>query len=574
MTTTPRDLVLLRINDQVSPRHTQTRSEIFEDWPCSQIEVMVFSERGYDCYAINDWERAIAFWSNEFSHPPDLIVADVHFDHDETSPLNYADARRNIEPSSRSRSIPTGLSHLKPIAAMARSFGRPIGIGIHTAESQIWEEELIHNQNRMGFFAAHEIGELAAILGDEVPLHELKSPDSRLKWCFRWLRNKAHTSFKGALNLALVDYRKKLVSFSHKDSAKHKTNSVYMLPKDWSQLMRWSEISKRSNCIIKRCDFGIKVTYGSGDRDCIDVASVFADSVILEEKLPSDCFDSECTGTSWDLAPFRYPKIGKFIQQLGGLAQDFKEACLLLKKLSGLHSSHSTNINKLNDNVIQRGLAMVFMIVTRDYKNNEEWKNAFSTSGWNPSKREFTNDLGLQSGEKSLAFWLDEILLNIQDGEWIHPDDVVDELSTMRIMVNQRWVQWHLELLENCGSLKSRLDVAGVSYMKTGIRVTPGFIPNPPPKNLSVEGSLISFLGEASGFGSKNASNPVSRVINNAFVHETGSDVQIRKKTNLFLEQFKTRRIPSWLKELCCEFAIMELKWENSSEWPQYLRNT
>src|SRR5258708_6891877 len=118
MTTPARNLTLLRLNDRIVPGSDQ-------DYPFIGIDLFRFETvEGVEKDAIVSWEDALLFWGSVGDQqPPDLIVGDVNFDQDSTTPLH---------PEGEDTRIPTGLSHLKPIAAFARAMARPIGIGIHT----------------------------------------------------------------------------------------------------------------------------------------------------------------------------------------------------------------------------------------------------------------------------------------------------------------------------------------------------------------------------------------------------------------------------------------------------------
>src|SRR6266498_120905 len=112
MRTTPRNLTILRLNDDLLPASR-------ENAPFGGIDVIRFnSDHQTELSAITSWRAALMFWSSFGSdRPPDLVVADVNFEKDSTTPLHPEDA-----PDTQ---IPTGLSHLKPIAALARALAQP-----------------------------------------------------------------------------------------------------------------------------------------------------------------------------------------------------------------------------------------------------------------------------------------------------------------------------------------------------------------------------------------------------------------------------------------------------------------
>lgn len=66
----------------------------------------------------------------------------------------------------------------------------------------------------MGFLAAHEIGELVAILGDAAIFGGDARPDQRLECCWEWLRGNHKPTFGGAFRIAIESHRRKLRSGS------------------------------------------------------------------------------------------------------------------------------------------------------------------------------------------------------------------------------------------------------------------------------------------------------------------------------------------------------------------------
>src|ERR1700731_2196757 len=120
-----------------------------------------------DKFGINDWRASIEFWI-QFNEDVriDLVTADIRFTADRTTPLLYDQIFRKGEEPQQSGEflIPTGLSHLKPFAAIARAGGRPLGVAIHTADVLGWKARRASANAAarvMANLAAHEIGELA-----------------------------------------------------------------------------------------------------------------------------------------------------------------------------------------------------------------------------------------------------------------------------------------------------------------------------------------------------------------------------------------------------------------------------
>ena len=89
-------------------------------------------------WRIDKWATALKLWSrSRVSSAPDLILGDVLFECDKTTPFARAVSalRGEAETVAIDTPIPTGLSHLKPFAALARASGKPIGIAVKSSNA-------------------------------------------------------------------------------------------------------------------------------------------------------------------------------------------------------------------------------------------------------------------------------------------------------------------------------------------------------------------------------------------------------------------------------------------------------
>jgi hypothetical protein len=134
----PRWLRVIRIDDSAKspvPKTKYFRAE-GEGVVTPPLELVTYDRGDETAIAINGLAAARSFWlAFNPTLTPDLVLADVDFEKDDTSPLHdWAHEKRSH--------IPTGLTHCKPFAAIARATGRPISIQLHTANAGQWRHML------------------------------------------------------------------------------------------------------------------------------------------------------------------------------------------------------------------------------------------------------------------------------------------------------------------------------------------------------------------------------------------------------------------------------------------------
>lgn len=572
--TSPRELRLLRIDDDIAPGNPA-------DLPLQHREQMapahlqtVFVNSGRQCLAgIRSWASALDFWRDfKPADQIDLIVSDVKF-LDDTSPLSrIADSNERIP-------MPTGLSHFKAFAAIARAKGSALGIGIHTSDASIWAQNCRTGDAKLRFMsllAAHEIGELAAILGEPLDL-----ADGGAEACWSWLRRLTMNSsdFQKAIPVALREYRRRLAA-------------VKMLPSDWRALSAWCQrmantaANGMGACLSQQIDCGLPIVDVNGKRDVVSLRSLFADTPLkirgLDfelEPLPARCFALEADDRFYELDEDGYPRIGSLIRACGSLEGDYAAAIELLTDFPPIASETpqarlTTAKKHRKASPLAVALAVLLGDLRREYTLFSEWKRLYLECQWDAIEDAFVDSHG---GEDTLAFYTASVARLLKEGVTL--DDVCERLSS----IGKDGAKRCLSLLVSMKTAEfSPCDRLYTSGSKTFSRnLVPPF-PNPPPANFFD----ISSLGIAFSSGGKSLNDP-SRTMRILFGHDSGQaesvdnavlSRQIRPafgmesdpEATAFLDDFREGRAPEWLKALCREFLRDELGWVES-EWPQWL---
>jgi len=334
--------------------------------------------------AIPNWITALSFWKHFDSDTHlDLVVADVQFE-DRSSPLGFSSTGKEV------RLLPTGLSHFKPFAAMARARGAPIGVALHTKDYEIWKKYSKEPgdpfRQAMGLLAAHEIGEIAAILGQLPENFEELRPENKLEVCWTWLRDNSGDDFDRAFPKALASYRRCLASAD--------------VPfEDWEKLTRWCEQMQRTPLPLTQHDPGFSFRLKGGASVCISFRSLFADVISLRDHelalsdfdfsqpLPQHCFLLRRDDKFFELDEHKWPKIGALIYQCGGrqIHEAYQTAIRILKAFPTPLDKSTPAQNKLNKiektegplGSVASGLAVFFKVIEREYRLQQEWRKAY-----------------------------------------------------------------------------------------------------------------------------------------------------------------------------------------------------
>jgi hypothetical protein len=358
---------------------------------------------------ITSWQAAIQFWKSfQGGVIPDLVVADVRFVNDDTSPLSRLFQYPEVN------NIPTGLSHLKTFAVLARALRLPLGVGIRTMDPSLWRKQIEsskYEDKAMGLLAAHEAGELASILGDDIQLGGFEDCQ-HIDTCLDWLRNRSGTIFELGLKMALRDYRRRLYLLLASPGAAN----VFVRPSHYAELMGWCHRMERDPRPLDAAnDFGLELTYHNGKRDVISLASLFSDyDWIATRALEPSSFTVDgadradvatgATGSNvrepWKLDDSGRPRIGAFLKPLGSLNAALNDAAETLREYQisyPLPESYKpptlAAIKKRSRYAsLTTALAVLLQFVRIAQKKVEEWEDRFGVYAWEPDKLQFISD--------------------------------------------------------------------------------------------------------------------------------------------------------------------------------------
>lgn len=596
--TAPRALVLLRIDDRllsVQPL-IPTATTRNQDPPPPGVRLAKFGAEPRYYTAISSWKEALHYW-NAYSgqRPPDLIVSDVLFNEDDSTPLNFGYTDTDI---------PTGLSHVKPFAAVARALDLPIGVGIHTANPSTFARIATRDDEtrRMGLLAAHEAAELAAILGDGVELDGL-SQGNQLDACFSWLLRRASHLFTGAFRSAIEGYRRRIIELAGDGATP--SASLFVLPSDWVALADWCKRMQESPRPLTDADPGLGFRTRGGLTDCISFRSLFADYSIAtqvqrdlsRQTLPPDCFALAPAAEPWKLRADTLPPIGAFVYALRSLHDTVVTAARVLddfpvelpERPAKLGWNLTRQVPLAGSGALVRGLAIILQIVRRDHQNFRKWEDAYMHLEWNPKELSFEARAAtrvslhtiLQQLEGYVALRGDsftpEEILGIGAGDGRHKplaEDLHDLPKDAR--------DWYFNLLEAAGVLALDADEAADPkvFVSTGQRLgnRVPLLPSVLPKGLElISTDTHTYLTNVFGFskqygpGKSDNHNVIPRALADAFA-PGGTDADDDDAGRDFRDEFLAGVGPEWLMELCRDYAEHTLGWTDERTWPKYLR--
>ncbi len=450
----PRNLRALRIDDD--PFDEQKVGAL----PPSLDTYSIQDERG-SVSAINRWNTALRIWSSVSSSSiPDLVIADVLFAEDDTTPLEGV-----TQYASHPRFIPTGLSHLKPFAALARALERPLGVAIQTRNPAVWEEAWLKQSHPMAALAAHEIGELAAILGNRI---EGETLAERMRSCWLWLKERARDRFDPALYVAMADYRRRLIkaTCADRNGVDRGLPPVLVLPQNWAELVSWAAQRSRDGSPAPiPPDLGVQLLYANGGRDHIRLASLFGEvNGITSRRLPARCFSLPEPGADsapWELDDSGNPKIGAFLQAIGSPTRIAEQAARLVERFSILRHEEDTIYENLIDAAkdlpnrdLTLGLAVLFQVLKWEHARYQAWHKGLEAKGWIPHERR----LDESDDRMSLGDFL-RTLARFSRHFFCEPFLRADVFESCgRFGLRERdadtgWARWHFDLLVEAGLL-------------------------------------------------------------------------------------------------------------------------
>jgi len=591
----PRKLTVLRIDDRAFAQvpATPTAATQHADAPPESVELVKFGGSGGELTAIDGWASSLRYWAGvQAGTHPDLVVCDVLFDWDMSTPLNW---------DATDTQVPTGLSHLKPFAAVSRTAGRPLGVGIHTANPRIWEA--LNGDaatQRMAALAAHEIGEVAAILGDDELVEELEHLMSTSDWpntgsplpaaleaCWKWLERRSSSHFDGALKRAVLDYRRLLAMQTSANGEDARPRS-FVLPSDWVRLMKSCEALKTQPTNLRDSDIEVPFRGWDSGSDCILLSSLFADvHDILDVVLPASCFEpSACTaagGTAsgtkpWELDASGRPQVGAYLASLGSLGRAYDQAVQALGSFVVRPIKPGDVPRHLREVVadqgsgpLARGLVVVLQWVRREFENRRLWQEAYQSNDWNRQKQEFGCGAGttleewirrlqnLVRGRRTAFYRADAF----EEAQW-------DPAGDPSFNPDATWVRWHFDRLVDLGVLDYDAGLDEYRWQHSSSDIPP--VPSPLPTGLDWVGAHAkNYLRDALGFGAPfgpMGDNPhaIGQIVRQAFWLST--EAQGRS----FVDQFMEGDAPIWLAEVAREFARDTLGWKDERTWPRCLQ--
>lgn len=566
---------------------------------------------------ISSWKSAAEFWAGYDGDVfPDLVVADIRFDRDYTSPLSRL-------PFARENNLPTGLGHVKPFAAVSRAAGRIVSVSIYTGQPKLWSRLAgsAHPADQcMGYLAAHEIGELAAILGEEVVAGPTAGENS-LKPLWEWLEDRTSTVYEEALMTAIRNYRKRLLALANpKDN---ELPSVFVMPSDYAAALAWCEGAKGDPQPLDATnDPGIVLTYKDGTHDSIYLSSIFGDVYdVTTRRLKAHCFAISPGEGDADPAALDYqgdPRIGAFIARLGKLQSVYEEAVRKVNVFPYLPDQAKESGVRLRDIVpgegnghIVRGLVIVFQLIRIEQYVFRAWEERYKSNRWDARAGAWASDLYDQ--ERSLRKALHRLLNLIHSfrrpgpehplPEAFSRDEFLSEVCGREVPggagasnsvgfewvteisesdADEDWFRWHFERLVDAGILDH---TAGDEYVLVSSETSFGTPPTPKSfaNSKSVGAALclpveelgstmrMQWLRGSLGYGAD--SHILFRMLYRAFIHH-GADTppEQEKLGRDFYAQLVGGRMPGWLLSLCQEYARHELRWRSRRTWPDWLR--
>jgi hypothetical protein len=567
--------------------------------------------------SISSWKGAVEFWAGYSGDAfPDLVVADIRFDRDYTSPLSRVALTKE-------NNLPTGLSHVKPFAAVARATGRVVSVSIYTGQRKLWSRlaNSVHPVDQcMGLLAAHEIGELAAILGEEITA-AAASEENSLKSLWEWLEGKTGTVYEEALKIAIRNYRKRLLLLVNPSD--NELPSVFVMPSDYTAALTWCEGAKENPPLLDATnDPGIVLTYKDGTRDSIYLSSIFGDALdITTRRLKPPCFAVSSGENDIDPAELDYrgdPQIGAFIAQLGKLQSVYEEAVRKVHVFPYLPDQAKESGAKLRDVVpgegdghLVRGLVVVFQLIRIEQYVFHAWEERYKSNPWDAQAGAWASDLYDQ--EKSLRKALHRLLNLIHSlprrdpkspvPETFSRDEFLSEVCGRGIYggvgeltgegfewvaelseddADEDWFRWHFERLVDAGILDH---TARDEYIMVSSETSFGTPPVPKsfPNSKSVSEALglpVEELGSTmrmqwlrGSLGYSADSHILFRMLYRAFTqHGAETPAGQEKLGRDFYAQLVAGRVPGWMLSLCQQYARYELRWRSRRTWPDWIR--
>lgn len=627
--TAPRQLRVLRIDDDLTSGGNPKAPGFRAQRASRHLATVDLDDCGQPKPGIGSWADAMAFWTLQKGAPEvDLVISDVRFD-DDTSPLVTG---WNLP---RGAWLPTGLSHFKAFAALARATGRPLGVGLHTKEPRIWRK-LSDEQDPffrlMANLAAQEIGELAALLGEGAEVN--CDADS----CWRWLEDRTFdaTEFREAVPYALADFRKKL-------------GACRLLPRDYERMVEWcgsmeafaAAGSGTAKPLDDGTDRGFPVMFPDGTHQLLSLRSLFADVLLKRprfqferEGLPRHCFALQPDDAFYSLDGEGNPKIGALVYQCGEYGRAAMKALEILNRLAP-EPGRNTPLTladarrAVDATWLPTALAVLFQDIYREWQLFQAWRPLYQEHEWHP----IADSFGPRTDDetKTLRSWLKKVSKCVSAGSSISHEDVMamfeaagfdrndplgleadsdllllddEDIDDEDLLPEEReeedskdctqpakrrgWVGTRrcIDLLTKMGVLEL---IPGTRRYGPGSQAFSPVATPPVPKWLPRNFMKLSELGPTVGTEDDRLLNPNAALKRMFGYHrkangkeDTNSMIQHALVKGLglsgdseatsFMEWFR-RGAPQigWVKEACRDYA-RQLPWDDETGWPESLR--
>lgn len=605
----PRNLKILRVDDKLPATAGGDPTTPQRDVPRGPIDIL---DSG-GITAINSLRTCARFWADFGGyHTADLIVGDVYFGLDLTTPLALVFGERKNH-------IPTGLSHLKAFAAAAR-VGRYVqGIGLHTAHAGWWAElaasqEEVHRC--MAYLAAHEIGELAALLDGE-QLVEAATKEKTLEPYWDWLKTKSRPSFDAAWKLAVRNFRERLVAAVAPPAGK--VPEVFVSPDEYCEVLKWCEqMRNKPRPLGPEADRGIAFFYADGKPDCLYISSLFADVDGVSTKvLDGAAFDTAAAptaGLTCEADSLPVPRIGAYLWRFGTLSAIYYEAARVLDEFYPCSPDELKNVDVSIIGVpfeggslaLKRGFAVVFQMIRLHKALFETWEDMYLNDEWEPRGCEFVgyhdrkNDtleevlqrlLGLvrqsaayqRAPSRRSPFTRDEVLVQVvpdkeaEGGSKLVPVKWVKGLEVGD--VNKAWVKFHFRRLVEAGLLEPVSEEDAYKLISNRKQVGTPPVPAQLPGNrpilpaLGLPATMKIWLKQSLGIAPGD-DNTIPRILHAAFVHQAPAGETPEKSGNEFRNRLENGNGPAWLLKVCREYAEKHLKCSDPNMLPPWLSNS
>lgn len=562
---------------------------------------------------VYDWVSAIRTTSSlRRDVAPDLILEDVHFEDDSSTPLGEV-----LRPAGAyRRPLPTGLTYLRQYATLAVGLGRPLGIAIHSfhTNADIWRQTW-KDRHPAGALAVSEIGLLAAVLGqgDRILGDESdhNSVDELAERCLEWLvehtatANNVHSAFP----VALRNYRKMLLQLA--DGGRSGTPSAMLAPSEWARIWKWLEAMRADPRTLNEDD-AVTITYADGTTDCIRLLSLFSDCDMLATRtLPSSAFDYgddvESDIPVWSLDSGGKPQLGQFLFALSETPNAYLEAVSVVQAFPTVLTPTTTVLVEIGEESkrasypnLTAALGVLMQAIRREHAKYTMWQDGLRQSGWNPKEQKVETSPDAEFPSLTLDGVLND-LFGYCKQRWRNRDESTEDALFANDILEDApwptsgmasaqlgdvsWAKWHFDRLVDAGFLEAVHEPLAVQYRVREQAFLVERVPSPSklPSGFGVQdsladspyGYLTKTLGYSAQYSDRNVNDDrmIPRIIARYFLDfPTGTSQPEKDKAGRqYLEQLLSGNMPPWLRILLQDYAEYELVWRETSTWPGWM---